>query len=92
MTLGDLIGVARECKGWSLRDLERASGVSNALISQIETGKVRDPGFATVVRLVDALGVSLDRAATSERARLDVLRKAAKRPTTPPAPRLAEEE
>lgn len=79
MRLGELIGVARECKGWTLRDLEKASGVSNPLISQIETGKVKDPGFATVVRLVDALGITLDRAATSERARLDVLRKSAAR-------------
>lgn len=74
MSLGELISVARECKGWSQRDLEKASGVSNPLISQIETGKVRDPGFTTVVRLMDALGLSLDRAAKAERAKLKVLR------------------
>lgn len=79
MRLGELIGIARECKGWTLRDLERASGISNPLISQIETGKVKDPGFATVIRLVDALGITLDRAATSERSKADVLRKAAAR-------------
>ena len=79
MRLGELIGVARECKGWTLRDLEQVSGVSNPLISQIETGKIKDPGFSTVIRLVDALGVTLDRAAASERARLDVLRKASRR-------------
>lgn len=79
MRLGELIGIARECKRWTLRDLEKASGVSNALISQIETGRVKDPGFTTVVRLVDALGVTLDRAAENERSRLDVLRKAALR-------------
>lgn len=76
MMLRELISVARELKGWTLRDLEKASGVSNALISQIETGKVRDPGFTTVVRLMDALGLSLDRAAQHERDRLSVLRKA----------------
>lgn len=76
MRLGELIAVARECKGWTLRELERASGVSNALISQIETGKVKDPGFFTVVRLLDALGVSLDRAASADRRKLDVLREA----------------
>lgn len=75
MLLSELIGVARECKGWTLRDLEKASGVSNALISQIETGKVRNPSFRTVVRLVDALGITLDRAATSDRARAGILRK-----------------
>lgn len=79
MILGELIGVARECKGWTLRDLEKASGVSNALICQIEKGKVRDPGFATVVRLVDALGITLDRAATAERSKFKVLREAASR-------------
>lgn len=74
-TLAELISIARELKGWTLRDLEKASGVSNPLISQIETGKVRDPGFSTVIRLVDALGLSLDRAAKAERSKLDVLRK-----------------
>jgi transcriptional regulator with XRE-family HTH domain len=61
--LGELIAVGRECKGWTLRDLERESGVSNALISQIETGKIKDPGFRTVVRIMEALGISIDRAA-----------------------------
>ena len=74
-TLAELIGIARECKGWTLRELEKASGVSNALISQIETGKVRDPGFTTVVRLADALGLSLDRCAANERGKLGILRK-----------------
>ena len=86
MTLAELIGVARECKGWTLRDLEKASGVSNALISQIETGKVRDPGFTTVVRLVDALGITLNRAATAERAKLNILRQTGVwKPETPAA-------
>lgn len=75
MMIGELIAVARELKGWTLRDLEKASGVSNALISQIEHGKVRDPGFITVVRLMDGLGISLDRAAKAEREKLKVLRK-----------------
>lgn len=63
MRLGELIAIGRECKGWTLRDLEHESGISNALISQIETGKVKDPGFSTVVRLCEALGVSVLRAA-----------------------------
>lgn len=63
----ELIGIARECKGWTLRDLEQRTGVSNALISQIETGHVKDPGFSTVVRLADALGLKLDRLAEPTR-------------------------
>lgn len=65
MRLGELLAVAREVKGLTLRDLEKASGISNALISQIETGKVKDPGFTTVVRLAQALGLTLDRVAAT---------------------------
>ncbi len=67
MNLGELIAIARECKGWSLRDLERETGISNALISQIENGHVKDPGFSTVIKLVDALGLSLERVAKTVR-------------------------
>lgn len=61
MTLGELINLSRELKKMSLRDLEKKSGVSNALISQIETGQVLNPGFRTVSKIADALGVSLKR-------------------------------
>jgi transcriptional regulator with XRE-family HTH domain len=74
MRLGELIAIARECKGWTLRELERRAGVSNAVLSQIETGKVKDPGFATVVRVCDALGISIERAAATSRPPLSALR------------------
>jgi transcriptional regulator with XRE-family HTH domain len=61
MTLGDLISLSRELKKLTLRDLEAKTGVSNALISQIETGKVKDPGFRTVCKLADGLGITLKR-------------------------------
>lgn len=67
MKLGELIAIARECKGWTLRDMERATGVSNALISQIERGHVKDPGFSTVIKMVDALGLSMERVAATAR-------------------------
>lgn len=63
ITIGTLLGIARECKGWTLRDLEKRTDVSNALISQIENGHVKNPGFGTIVRLADALGLKLDRIA-----------------------------
>lgn len=65
MKLGELIAIGRECRGWSQRDLERETGISNALICQIETGKVKDPRFSTVVRIVEALGISMERAAST---------------------------
>lgn len=78
MRLGELLAVAREVKGMTLRDLEKTSGVSNAMISQIETGKVKNPSFATVVELADCLGLPLDRVASTVRRFKDtsVLRKA----------------
>lgn len=63
MRIGELLGLARAIKGWTIRDLERETGISNALISQIETGHVKDPSFTKVVRLCEALGLPLDRAA-----------------------------
>lgn len=78
MKLGELIAIARECKGWTLRDLERASGVSNALISQIELGRVKDPGLSTIVRIADALGLTMERVAATARPPLSALRSAAR--------------
>lgn len=67
MKLGEILAVARDVKGWTLRDLEAQAGVSNALISQIETGRSQKPAFATVVKLADALGLSLERVADTVR-------------------------
>lgn len=50
----------------TLRELEEKSGVSNALISQIESGKIKDPGFRTVCKLASALGLSLKRLGETE--------------------------
>jgi HTH-type transcriptional regulator, competence development regulator len=67
LKLGELIGVAREVKGLTLREMEKISGVSNAYLSQIETGKIKDPGFSTIVRIATALNLSLDRLAATVR-------------------------
>lgn len=74
LKLGDMIAVARELKPMTLRELEEKSGVSNAVISQIETGKVKDPGFSTIVRLADALGLPVERLARVVRPNFSALR------------------
>lgn len=81
MLVGEMIGLAREIKGWSLRDLERETGISNALISQIETGHIKDPSFTKVVRLCEALGLPLERAAEGHSLKRvkEILRKPVKR-------------
>lgn len=67
MTLGEILAARRKEKKWSLRKLEALTGVSNAVISQIETGYVKDPGFRTAVKLCDALGITADRAFSAGR-------------------------
>ncbi len=63
MRLGELLAVARECKGLSLRQLERATGISNALLSQIETGHVKEPSWRNVVKIAQVLDLNLKRVA-----------------------------
>jgi transcriptional regulator with XRE-family HTH domain len=58
--LGQVLKMAREIKGVTLRDLEHETGISNALLSQIETGHVKQPGFQNVVKIARALNVKLD--------------------------------
>lgn len=60
MKIGQILKMAREISGRTLRDLERETGMSNALISQIETGHVKQPSFHSVVKLARALNVKLD--------------------------------
>lgn len=66
MKLGELLALSRELKKMTLRDLEAKSGVSNALISQIESGRVKDPGFRTICKLARILGLSLKRLGETE--------------------------
>lgn len=56
---GDRIAHARTICGWTQEELSTRSGVSQRDVSMYETGK-RVPLFASVVKLADALGVSLD--------------------------------
>lgn len=66
MKVGELIAVARECKSLSLRDLEERTGISNALLSQIETGQIKSPSWKNIVRIAKALGLKLDRLAACD--------------------------
>lgn len=66
MKLGEAIAYARDVKGMSLRDLQRETGIHNALLSQIETGHVKEPSWRNVVKIAKALGLKLDRLAKCE--------------------------
>jgi transcriptional regulator with XRE-family HTH domain len=58
-SLGAILGAARISKGWSLRKAERATGIPNAHISQIETGTIVAPGIAVLVKLAKAYGLPM---------------------------------
>ena len=66
MKLHEAIAKARETKGFSLRDLERRTGLSNQLLSGIETGRVVEPGWWKVVAIAKALGLSLKQLSATE--------------------------
>ena len=51
---------ARLAAGMSQGDLERASGVKQAIISQIETGKTRNPRVDYAIALSAALGRTVE--------------------------------
>jgi transcriptional regulator with XRE-family HTH domain len=45
----------RRLRGWNLRQLEKESGVSNAYISQLESGAQTNPTIDIIVKLAGAL-------------------------------------
>jgi transcriptional regulator with XRE-family HTH domain len=55
--MGRILKEAREKRGLALRHVEAATGISNALISQIETGHIKSPSFKNVMRLCDVYGI-----------------------------------
>lgn len=60
MKVSDFLRVTRNAKRLTLRDLEEKTGgkVSNAYISQIETGKIESPSVETLYHLAIALDLS----------------------------------
>ena len=59
-SLGRNLKELRQKQSLNQKDLSDRSGVSQATISRIETGRVRQPGSSALKNLADALGVSTD--------------------------------
>lgn len=57
MKLEKLLAEARRAKGVSLRQVERATGVSNAYLSQMETGQVAEPSPRKLEALAEYYGL-----------------------------------
>jgi transcriptional regulator with XRE-family HTH domain len=60
MTLGEKIRALRTARRWSQRDLAARSGVRQALISYLESGKQDDTTGANLRKLAAALGCTVD--------------------------------
>lgn len=55
----------RTARGWSLEELARVSGVSRAMLNQVETGK-SVPTIATLWKIAQGLGVPFQRLLAAE--------------------------
>jgi transcriptional regulator with XRE-family HTH domain len=56
--LGSSLKTARERKGLTLRSVQDATGISNPYLSQIESGKVRQPSPTVLHKLAGLYGLS----------------------------------
>jgi len=50
----------RKKAGWSQQKLAEKAGLSLAVITKIEQGVAKRPSIQTMMKLADALGISLD--------------------------------
>lgn len=56
-SFGEELRATREVKNLSLRDVERETGISNAHLSQLETGKIKKPSPHQLHKLATLYGV-----------------------------------
>ena len=59
-TLADRIQKAMVVRGMTQADLARATGFSTSKIAYICNGNTKDPQFTTVIKIANALNVSLN--------------------------------
>ena len=60
MSLSNYLREMRKRKDWSQRDLATASGISNAEISRIESGKRKEPSPSVLKAIASALNVPVE--------------------------------
>lgn len=58
ITLGTFVRTARDQKQLSLRAVEKATGISNAYLSQIESGKIKQPSPNILHKLCELYEIS----------------------------------
>jgi transcriptional regulator with XRE-family HTH domain len=60
MPLKDQLKKLRAAKDWTQQDLAMAAGIAMSAVTQMETGKIKNPRLNTLKALAGALGCSLD--------------------------------
>lgn len=58
--LGRYLRTLRESRGWTLRELEAATTLSNPYLSQLENGRIKRPSPKVIHRLAEAFGVAYE--------------------------------
>lgn len=66
MTLGEKIAFARKRLGWSLSSLAERAGVDRISLGRIESGQTKRPQYATLERVAEALGISVNELAEKQ--------------------------
>lgn len=56
MTPGARLRELREQRGWTLREVEKRAGLSNAYISQLETWNIQNPSPSVLRSLAEVYG------------------------------------
>lgn len=58
--LGKNIKIRREILGWTLTNLSNKSKVPFSTLNKLEIGAIKNPTLETLLKLADALNISLD--------------------------------
>lgn len=51
---------ARKASRLTVRDIERLTGISSAYVSQIENGKINDPSFFKMVKILQIYNLDIN--------------------------------
>jgi len=60
MGLAYKVKTIREALGWNQQRLAEKSGITQATISRIESGKVIDPRLSQITKIAEAFDVTVD--------------------------------
>jgi transcriptional regulator with XRE-family HTH domain len=59
-SLPDSLRRARKTAGWTQQKLAQEAGLSLVVITKIEQGVTKDPAMSSLVKMADAMGLSID--------------------------------